>query len=90
MVWEAIFLLLVLKIPCVYLAAVVWWAIRAEPRPPEAPAALVPVADTPAPPGVGPRWSARNDVRRRARPPRTPRRPAGRRRVASVRAEVRR
>jgi hypothetical protein len=33
--WEAIFMLLVLKIPVVYLAAVVWWAIRAEPPAPE-------------------------------------------------------
>ena len=32
-VWEAIFMLVILKIPMVYLAAVVWWAIRAEPRP---------------------------------------------------------
>ena len=31
--WEAIFLLVVLKIPMVYLAIVVWWAIRAEPTP---------------------------------------------------------
>jgi hypothetical protein len=31
--WEAIFMLLVLKIPVVYLACVVWWAIRAEPMP---------------------------------------------------------
>lgn len=31
--WEGIFMLLVLKIPVVYLAAVVWWAIRAEPLP---------------------------------------------------------
>lgn len=31
--WEAIFMLVVLKVPMVYLAAVVWWAIRAEPRP---------------------------------------------------------
>ena len=31
--WEAIFLLLVLKIPLIYLCAVVWWAIRAEPVP---------------------------------------------------------
>jgi hypothetical protein len=31
-VWEAIFMLVVLKVPMVYLAAVVWWAIRAEPR----------------------------------------------------------
>jgi hypothetical protein len=31
-VWEAIFMLVVLKLPMVYLAIVVWWAIRAEPR----------------------------------------------------------
>jgi len=31
--WEAIFLLVVLKIPMVYLAVVVWWAIRAEVEP---------------------------------------------------------
>jgi hypothetical protein len=30
--WEAIFMLVVLKLPMVYLAAVVWWAIRAEPH----------------------------------------------------------
>ena len=32
-VWEAIFLLIVLKIPVVYVCCVVWWAIRAEPKP---------------------------------------------------------
>jgi hypothetical protein len=32
-VWEAIFMLVVLKIPLVYVAIVVWWAIRAEPVP---------------------------------------------------------
>jgi hypothetical protein len=32
-VWEAIFMLLVLKIPVVYLAGVVWYAVRAEPDP---------------------------------------------------------
>jgi hypothetical protein len=31
-VWEAIFMLGVLKIPMIYLAAVVWWAVRAEPQ----------------------------------------------------------
>jgi hypothetical protein len=31
-VWEAIFMLVVLKIPLVYLAIVVWWAIRAVPE----------------------------------------------------------
>ena len=35
MVWEAIFLLVILKIPIIYLACVVWWAIRSEPAPPE-------------------------------------------------------
>jgi hypothetical protein len=32
-VWEAIFMLVVLKIPLVYVTIVVWWAIRAEPVP---------------------------------------------------------
>jgi len=32
-VWEAVFMLVVLKIPMIYLAAVVWWAVRAEPTP---------------------------------------------------------
>ena len=31
--WELIFMLLILKIPVVYVAWVVWWAIRAEPLP---------------------------------------------------------
>lgn len=30
-VWEAVFMLLVLKIPMIYLGIVVWWAVRAEP-----------------------------------------------------------
>jgi hypothetical protein len=32
-VWELLFMLLILKIPVVYLALVVWYAIRAEPEP---------------------------------------------------------
>ena len=32
-VWEAIFMLVVLKIPMIYLAVVVWYAVRAEPDP---------------------------------------------------------
>jgi hypothetical protein len=32
-VWEAIFLLAVLKIPVIYVCCVAWWAIRAEPPP---------------------------------------------------------
>jgi len=31
--WELIFMMLILKIPLVYLAAVVWYAIKAEPEP---------------------------------------------------------
>jgi hypothetical protein len=46
MLWEAIFLLLVLKIPLVYLCLVVWWAIRAEPRD-EHPASVAPVGSRP-------------------------------------------
>jgi hypothetical protein len=41
-VWELIFMMLVLKIPILYLCAVVWWAIRAEPRPLEGAAIAVP------------------------------------------------
>ncbi len=31
-VWEAIFMLLVLKIPMIYLSIVVWYAVRAAPE----------------------------------------------------------
>jgi hypothetical protein len=69
MLWEAIFLLLVLKIPIVYMCLVVWWAIRAEPRD-EQPAVVVPVSDTPSSPpppsplagrSQGPRGPQRRD-----------------------------
>jgi hypothetical protein len=59
---ELIFMMLVLKLPIVYVGLVCWWAIRAEPKPPEP--ALLPAAlpDDPSPA----RW----------RPPRRrPRRP---------------
>lgn len=32
--WEALFMLLLLKLPVVYLAVVVWWAVRAQPEHP--------------------------------------------------------
>jgi hypothetical protein len=44
--WELVFMMLVLKLPIVYLCAVVWWAIRAEPKQFEH-AALVPANDDP-------------------------------------------
>ena len=40
-------MLVILKIPVVYLCAVVWWAIRAEPLPPEGAARLAPLTSTP-------------------------------------------
>ena len=61
--WELVFMLIVLKIPIVYLCAVVWWAIKAEPRP-EEPAVVVAGDDEPD--DSGPRsWGP---VRRRRRP----------------------
>jgi hypothetical protein len=33
MTWELIWMLVILKIPVIYLCLVVWWAIRSEPKP---------------------------------------------------------
>jgi hypothetical protein len=71
--WEAIFMLLVLKIPVVYLAAVVWWAIRAEPGPGDGPE-LAPVHVALPPCGWG-EWRRRRSLARLAWGPV----PAGRR-----------
>ena len=46
MAWEIVFMLVILKIPIVYLCVVVWWAIKAEPAPPDL-AEVAVVADTP-------------------------------------------
>jgi hypothetical protein len=32
-IWELVFMLIVLKIPMIYVGWVVWWAIKAEPIP---------------------------------------------------------
>jgi hypothetical protein len=51
-VWEIVFLLVILKIPVLYLCWVVWWAIKAEPKPPLEPAAIAPIGpdrDLPGP-----------------------------------------
>jgi hypothetical protein len=45
-VWEFIFMMLILKIPIVYLGLVVYWAIKAEPNPPEH---ALPPAELPEP-----------------------------------------
>jgi hypothetical protein len=68
-VWEALFMLVVLKIPVVYLGCVVWWAIRAEPLPEGGPdeAALVPVS-----PCGWEDWKRRRASSYRPRPPYRP------------------
>jgi hypothetical protein len=34
-IWEIVFLMVILKIPIVYLCWIIWWAIKAEPKPEE-------------------------------------------------------
>jgi hypothetical protein len=75
--WELVFMLVILKIPIVYLCAVVWWAIRAEPRPLEGAARLAPLD---VPPGCD--WR-----RRTRRGPVRPRVGSGRR-VGAQRAAL--
>ena len=67
MTWELIWMLVILKIPVVYLCLVVWWAIRSEPRPLE-PAMKTARVEPEPPPGW--RFSP-------ARPPRPARGPHG-------------
>ena len=33
LVWEILFVLLILKIPVAYVCFVIWWAVKAEPEP---------------------------------------------------------
>jgi hypothetical protein len=44
---EIVFMMVVLKLPILYLAAVVYWAVKAEPKPHEH--ALLPVGDDAGP-----------------------------------------
>lgn len=70
MAWEIIFMLLLLKIPIVYLCVIVWWAIKSEPSPPDL-AGVAVVADTPP---VGGSPTRRRTGRRRPLHPHAPRR----------------
>ena len=64
--WELIFLMFLMKLPIVYLIAVVWWAVRAEPRPEEGAAVtVVTQPDAPLPEA--------SEHRSRGRLPRSPR-----------------
>ncbi len=77
-------MLVILKIPVVYLCAVVWWAVRAEPKPLEG-------AGTVASLGPGPvcDWQAcRSRVLRRGPAPRGGRRDRRPGRAAYARARV--
>ena len=65
-VWEIVFLMVILKIPIVYLCSVVYYAIKAEPKPEEGAAVT---AD------IGPDGSGPGRARRRSRI--RPRRPHG-------------
>ena len=67
-IWEIVFLMVILKIPIVYLCVVVWYAIRAKPHP-GPPDALGVRTD---PGDSGPGWG-RGRKRRRS----GPRRPHG-------------
>jgi len=51
-VWMVVFLMVILKIPIVYLCAVVYYAIRSTPRPPEGAAVTAELAPD-AGPGSG-------------------------------------
>ena len=59
-------MLVVLKIPVVYLCWVVWWAVRAEPKPLEGAGRLAPVA--PQAPDCDWRRQRAEPLRRRPRP----------------------
>jgi hypothetical protein len=60
-VWELVFLMVILKIPILYLCAVVYYAIKAAPRPEEGAAVTAQLGpDT----GPGPGWRWRLHPRR--------------------------
>jgi hypothetical protein len=80
--WEAVFMLVVLKIPMIYLAAVVWWAVRAEPHVGEGGDEVGVVA--PLVPCGWDDWKRRRSVHPRRRPPILPSSSRSRAKVAQV------
>ena len=86
-VWELVFLMVILKIPIVYLCSVVYYAIRAEPTPGEG----MPVGVRVGPEGSPSAWSRGRPQRLRPRPHGGPSRTYARSpRHAVARAEGRR
>jgi hypothetical protein len=78
--WELIWLMVIMKIPILYLCWVVYWAIKSEPRP-EQPAAVVGAED-----GSDPRSWTPSPRSRRLGPHGRPTRTYARTRRARVRA----
>jgi hypothetical protein len=80
--WELIWMLVILKIPIIYLCLVVWWAVRAKPVPLE-PARSVAGAEIDPRPG----WSFQRRPRRPRPGPHTVPSRGYRPQVARARAE---
>lgn len=59
-VWEIVFLMVILKIPVAYLCSVVYYAIKAEPKPEEGAAVTAKIG----PEDSGPGWQRRRRPRR--------------------------
>lgn len=77
--WELIFLMLIMKIPIVYLCCVVYWAIKSEPKPPDPVTVPAVVPEPDASPGFPPcTWRNRRRTRPRVPRPSTGRSPARR------------
>ena len=76
-VWELIFMMVILKIPIAYLCFVVYWAVKAEPKPPE-PVRASTQAEGPEPKAP---WSPQS---RKPRPRRGPERGPARARRATL------
>ena len=58
-VWEIVFLMVILKIPIVYLCFVIYYAVKAEPKPEEGAGVTA---------RIGPEDDGRGGLRRRVRP----------------------
>ncbi|MFL5950345.1 MAG: hypothetical protein ACJ74M_01970 [Gaiellaceae bacterium] len=78
--WELIWLMVIMKIPILYLCWVVYWAVKSEPRPEEPVAALV--RDD----GPSDDWRPRSRSHRRPGPHGHPTRTYARTRRPAVRA----
>ena len=51
-IWEIVFLMVILKIPIVYLCSVIWYAIKAEPKPEEGASVAAQVGPDDSGPGL--------------------------------------